>query len=319
MVRVHLGDLLWQCRRLLCFLDDTMDKPGSLRDCQMTLLSRKVQDLTSAYRLTAMKLFNTESALNNVLDRLLYLEDKQQTLFRMQKLSTSSTASTSSSSYTSNVKTGHTTESILEELEGVVDTTKNVHDIDNNNNNNNNNNNDGTLIESASLLTEMDVVDRSTATTAMGNETQPQQQQQQPPTPPSETEDHKSIVGVVTTVDGTIVDVVPMKKSVDPLGVVDDSSLALEPPLSTTPPLIHNLALVTEPTYLDLVSEPLSPPAIASPPPPRIHTYQQSKQLPFEAIPTNVVADARDFAVDAVSVSFLIIHNIKPSYQTILT
>ena len=315
MVRVHLGDLLWQCRRLLCFLDDTMDKPGSLRDCQMTLLSRKVQDLTSAYRLTAMKLFNTESALNNVLDRLLYLEDKQQTLFRMQKLSTSSTASTSSSSYTSNVKTGHTTESVLEELEGVVDTTKNVHDIDNNNNNNN----DGTLIESASLLTEMDVVDRSTATTAMGNETQPQQQQQQPPTPPSETEDHKSIVGVVTTVDGTIVDVVPMKKSVDPLGVVDDSSLALEPPLSMTPPLIHNLALVTEPTDLAFVSEPLSPPAIASPPPPRIHTYQQSKQLPFEAIPTNVVADARDFAVDAVSVSFLIIHNIKPSYQTILT
>ena len=97
MVRAHLGDIIWQCRRMLCFLDDTMDKPGSLRDCQMTLLSRKVQDLTSAYSVMTMKLFNTENALNNVMERLLYLEDKQQVLFKMQKLVTSSILSSTQS------------------------------------------------------------------------------------------------------------------------------------------------------------------------------------------------------------------------------
>ena len=375
-----------------------MDKPGSLRDCQMTLLSRKVQDLTSAYSVMTMKLFNTENALNNVMERLLYLEDKQQVLFKMQKLVTSSILSStqsqpsllssSSSSYENGVPMAHMTnknmtQTIMEELEGVqpdVDTSKNFNDTittnnatNNNNNNNNNddnnnttntnntnNNNNPLSIEGIPLVTDVHAVDATTTTITLSEEQlpqpqpqqQPQQQQQQPqlqqqPQQPqqqaqaqhqTETDDQKSVVvvadiaGIATTgvatavapslgdadatgVGATDADPMPVTTSDGLRGNAVDASLAIEPPISsTTPPLTRNLALVSDATGLALVSdatglalvsEPLSPPAIASPPPPRIHTYQQSIQLPFEAIPTNAVADGRDFAVDAVSTLFL--------------
>lgn len=76
MMRSHLGtESLWQCRRLLCFLDDGMCTP-SLRDCHLALMTRKLSELTMTYRMASMKLYNTEGMLNSIMQRLQYLEEQ---------------------------------------------------------------------------------------------------------------------------------------------------------------------------------------------------------------------------------------------------
>ena len=79
LVRAHLGEHLWQCRRVLCFLDDTMETPN-LKDCQLSILRRKMTELTVAYRMLSMKLYNNEGALNDLVERLMYLEAQQNSI-----------------------------------------------------------------------------------------------------------------------------------------------------------------------------------------------------------------------------------------------
>ena len=79
LVRVHMGEYLWNCRRLLCFLDDTMGTPN-LKDCQLSNLRRKMAELTVAYRMLSMKLYNNEGALNDMVERLMYIEAQQSSI-----------------------------------------------------------------------------------------------------------------------------------------------------------------------------------------------------------------------------------------------
>ena len=79
VVRVHMGEYLWNCRRLLCFLDDTMETPN-LKDCQLSNLRRKMAELTVAYRMLSMKLYNNEGALNDMVERLMYIEAQQNSI-----------------------------------------------------------------------------------------------------------------------------------------------------------------------------------------------------------------------------------------------
>ena len=84
LVRVHMGEYLWQCRRMLCFLDDTMEKPN-LKDCQLSILRRKMAELTVAYRMLSMKLYNNEGAFNDLVERLMYLESQQNSINHHQQ------------------------------------------------------------------------------------------------------------------------------------------------------------------------------------------------------------------------------------------
>jgi hypothetical protein len=73
-LQAHLGEeLLWQCKRFLGFLDDSMNQPN-LRDCQLTFLSRKVAELQAAYRSCTLKLYETEGTLSSIMHRLHYLD-----------------------------------------------------------------------------------------------------------------------------------------------------------------------------------------------------------------------------------------------------